>query len=125
MDHFDAAGRLVQGEGPTVIQRSALQPGAVPPGRAQAGIVRPGRNAWRVVRADRMAFLVDGACYFDRLDQCLRQARRSVWIVGWDFNADILLRPQDGAEAEPLGRILRARVEQTETLEVRVLIWAI
>ena len=99
-------------------------------GRAQAlpaagrtGILAPCRNCWRVAYADRGAVLVDGAAYFAGLDQALRAARRSIIILGWDFDASIRLRPQDGEDAETLGELLRSLVEARPELEIRILIW--
>ncbi len=85
-------------------------------------IIRPGRNAWRSAKADKLAFLIDGEEYYRRLDQVLRQAERSVFIIGWDFNPDILLRPRD-PEGETIGALLRRMVEEKPTLEIRILVW--
>jgi phosphatidylserine/phosphatidylglycerophosphate/cardiolipin synthase-like enzyme len=83
----------------------------------------PGVNAWCVERADRLAFLVDGAEYFHALAASLPLARRSLWIVGWDFNPDIRLGPPE-ADMPTLGRLLRDLVETHDGLEVRLLVWA-
>ncbi|HEV7435137.1 MAG TPA: phospholipase D-like domain-containing protein [Pseudorhizobium sp.] len=84
-------------------------------------IIKPGLNAWRSAQAEKVAFLVDGAEYFQRLDQVLRQAQRSIFIIGWDFNPEIRLRP--GASEETLGQLLRDLVDANPELEVRLLIW--
>jgi phospholipase D1/2 len=52
-------------------------------------------------------------------------ARRSIWILGWDFNSRISLRPDGGPHTETLGELLRGLVEKREQLEIRVLIWAL
>jgi phosphatidylserine/phosphatidylglycerophosphate/cardiolipin synthase-like enzyme len=85
-------------------------------------IVKVGVNAWRAAVAERIGFMVDGAAYFTALDEAFRMARRTIWIVGWDFNPDIYLRPD--RPSETLGEFLRARVEANEALEVRILVWA-
>lgn len=85
-------------------------------------IIRPGRNAWGSARAKKLAFLVDGEEYFLRLDQVLRQAERSISIVGWDFNPDIRLKVREGDE-ETLGELLRRLVEEKPALQVRILVW--
>ncbi|SIQ11980.1 Phosphatidylserine/phosphatidylglycerophosphate/cardiolipin synthase [Rhizobium sp. RU35A] len=87
-----------------------------------ASIIQPGRNAWREAVADKAAFLIDGAAYYRRLEQVLLEARSSIFIVGWDFNPDIRLRPDDG-DGPTLGEILRARVEAEPALTVRILVW--
>jgi phosphatidylserine/phosphatidylglycerophosphate/cardiolipin synthase-like enzyme len=91
---------------------------------AISGIVAPGRNVWRIAKATRAAVLVDADCYFTRLEQALRLARRSVWILGWDLNGKIRLHPDDETHAETLGQLLRSLVEKHNELEIRLLIWA-
>ena len=87
-----------------------------------ARIIQPGRNAWREAVADKATFLIDGAAYYRRLEQVLLEARSSIFIVGWDFNPDIRLRPDDTG-SPTLGEILRARVEAEPALTVRILVW--
>lgn len=86
-------------------------------------IIRPGVNAWRVGRADRLKVLVDGDAYFRLLEGILRQARKEVWIVGWDFNPDIPIRP-DEPQSPSLGTFLRDLVTERPDLIIRVLVWA-
>jgi len=85
-------------------------------------ITRPGTNVWRSAKAERIAFLIDGEDYFRRLDEVLRQAEKSILIVGWDFNPDIRLRPRD-EDSETIGTLLRRAVEQKPELEIRILVW--
>jgi phosphatidylserine/phosphatidylglycerophosphate/cardiolipin synthase-like enzyme len=94
-------------------------------GGPSRSILQPGRNCWRVERAERAAVLVDGACYFAQLEQGLRSARRSILIVGWDFDGRIKLRPDLGEDAPALGDLLRSLVEVHPELEIRILIWSI
>jgi phosphatidylserine/phosphatidylglycerophosphate/cardiolipin synthase-like enzyme len=91
--------------------------------QARRAILQSGVNAWRIEQADKLAFLVDGDAYFFRLAQVLPHARRQICIVGWDFDPDIRLRPNDTA-GETLGGLLRRLVEQEEELEIRILVWA-
>jgi phosphatidylserine/phosphatidylglycerophosphate/cardiolipin synthase-like enzyme len=95
--------------------------------RLPAGpILKPGQNCWRVAQAERAAVLVDGAAYFAALEASLRQARRSIHIVGWDFDGSIRLRPDVGPEeSPPLGPLLRSLVEERPELEVRILVWSV
>ncbi|MFD1746755.1 phospholipase D-like domain-containing protein [Rhizobium helianthi] len=88
----------------------------------RADIIRPGRNAWRSSRCDRAAFLVDGADYYRRLEQVLLKARKSIFIVGWDFNPNIRLRPEIPG-SPTLGQILRQRVDTQNDLKVYILVW--
>ena len=86
----------------------------------------PGRNCWRVAQAHRAAVLVDGAAYFARLEAALRQARRSILILGWDFDGRIRLRPDvDPTNSPPLGPFLRSLVEAHSGLEIHILVWSI
>ncbi|MGE4042068.1 phospholipase D-like domain-containing protein [Pseudolabrys sp.] len=87
-------------------------------------ILRPGRNCWRVARAGRARVLVDADNYFRSLDASLEKARRSVLIMGWDFDASIRLRGDD-PNCPTLGDRLRALVEERPELEVRILIWSV
>ena len=84
-----------------------------------------GWNCWQTAVADRVGVLVHGADYFAALEDALRSARRSILIVGWDFDPRIRLRldvPEE--ESPPLGRLLRQLVEERPELEVRVLVWS-
>jgi phosphatidylserine/phosphatidylglycerophosphate/cardiolipin synthase-like enzyme len=86
-----------------------------------AGLLAPGRNAWRSETSARTAVMVDGFDYFRHLQQALRSARRSIMIIGWDF--DDAIRLTDDGPA--LGDLLRGLVEAHPDLEVRVLIWSV
>src|SRR6185295_14439138 len=84
----------------------------------------PGRNCWRVGRARRLAFLVDGESYFSAARAAMAAARRTVFILGWDFDSRIRLVPSaaDGYPEE-LGEFLRALVRERHALHVYVLSW--
>ncbi|ARQ13966.1 phospholipase D domain-containing protein (plasmid) [Rhizobium etli] len=73
--------------------------------------------------AEKAAFLINGNRYFAELARTLRQARRSVWIVGWDFNPDIRMEPEKSDET--LADLLHALAAANPTLEIRILIWAL
>jgi phosphatidylserine/phosphatidylglycerophosphate/cardiolipin synthase-like enzyme len=47
----------------------------------QGSIAREGRNCWRRARAHRVAFLVDGAAYFDAFAAATERARRSILML--------------------------------------------
>jgi phosphatidylserine/phosphatidylglycerophosphate/cardiolipin synthase-like enzyme len=87
-------------------------------------ILRPGDNCWRVEPASRAAALVDACAYYAALDEALRQARRSVIIIGWDFDGHIKLRADD-PDCPALGPFLRGLVEARPELEIRILIWSV
>lgn len=97
---------------------------AVP--RSPTSVFCPGRNCFDVVRAERVSVLIDGEDYFRHLESSLRQARRSIIIIGWDFDGRIRLRPQaDERESPPLGPLLHALVEANPELSVHILIWSV
>ena len=74
--------------------------------------------------SDRAAVLVDGEAYFAHLHDALQLARRSILILGWDFDGRIVLKPQDRT-CPPLGDMLRALVEKKPELHVDILIWSV
>jgi phosphatidylserine/phosphatidylglycerophosphate/cardiolipin synthase-like enzyme/membrane protein DedA with SNARE-associated domain len=90
------------------------------------GILQPGVNCWRIAQARRAAFLIDGAAYFSAFREAVRQARRSVFIIGWDINSKVeLLR--DGAITDDLPNslcdFLNAMIKRRRGLEIYVLGW--
>ncbi|MGH6924526.1 MAG: phospholipase D-like domain-containing protein [Propylenella sp.] len=89
---------------------------------AQAPILQPGRNCCSVSTARRAAVLIDAADYFACLETVLREARRSILILGWDFDAATRLRP-DHDGSPPFGDLLRSLVEERPELVVRILVW--
>jgi phosphatidylserine/phosphatidylglycerophosphate/cardiolipin synthase-like enzyme len=108
------------------ISRAILhdQPGAAPDAGTGGRILAPGRNCRVVARASRAAALVDAAAYFARLEQAFRLARRSITIVGWDFDARIVLCPEAGeGRAKPLSKLFLELVEAHPELEIRILVW--
>ncbi len=70
-----------------------------------------------------MDFLVDSASYFRFLETALAEAEREIWIIGWDFNADIRLRP-DKEGSERLGDFLVRLAEERPSLVIRILVWS-
>jgi phosphatidylserine/phosphatidylglycerophosphate/cardiolipin synthase-like enzyme len=88
----------------------------------QSPIIRVGANAWRSATADKVGFLIDADEYYAGLDDVFRQACKTIWIVGWDFNPDIFLKP--GQSSETLGELLRSLVEKNPALDIRILVWA-
>ena len=84
-------------------------------------ILEEGVTCWRIAPADRVAVLIDAAAYYLALLQAFRRARRSIMILGWDFDPGVRLDPTDpGTE---LRRLLPELVERRPELQVRLLIW--
>ena len=86
-----------------------------------------GRTCWRICHAERAAVLVDGAAYFGALRRALTEARRSVFMVGWDIDSRVeLLGPdRDPADDTPveLGEFLVDLVGRRPDLRVHLLLW--
>jgi len=84
-----------------------------------------GKNCWRIAQADRVAFLIDGASYFAAFMSAVERARKSVLIVGWDFDSRIQLqhdkKPQD--DAGQLLHVLKAVISRRKDLHIHILIW--
>ncbi len=96
------------------------------PGQDQShSLLSPGRNCWRVERAERFAVLMENAAYFEALRSALGKARRSIVILGWQFDPRTRLDPQsphDDHQAQ-IGHQLRMLVKARPELDVRLLIW--
>jgi phosphatidylserine/phosphatidylglycerophosphate/cardiolipin synthase-like enzyme/uncharacterized membrane protein YdjX (TVP38/TMEM64 family) len=89
-------------------------------------IFRPGDNCWRVTRSGRVAFLVDGAAYFEAFRRAAAKARRSILMVGWDFDSGVRLTPQaEPADGLPstLLPFLNELCERTPELTIHILAW--
>lgn len=91
-------------------------------GRGMRPILREGKTCWRRSRSARVAFLVDGKPYFAAAAQAMRNARRRITIIGWDFNSGICLQPDSG-EKSTLAEMLHRLVAAREELHVYILIW--
>lgn len=79
-------------------------------------------NAWRSDPAEKVGFIVDGADYYRALNEVLPQAEKRIWIIGWDFDPDILLEPLKSDRK--LGDYLHSIAEAKPELEIRILVWA-
>lgn len=92
-------------------------------------ILREGETCWRKSRADAAAFLVDGADYFAAVKAAMLNARRSIWILAWTFDALTRMQPdkveRSGAPetADRLGLLLLRLAALNPALDVRVLCW--
>ncbi|HEY1290097.1 MAG TPA: VTT domain-containing protein [Burkholderiales bacterium] len=89
-------------------------------------LLRPGHNACAVARAERLSVLVDAEAYFRAFHRAALRARRSITILGWDFNSQTRLHfdpvPQGGPPAL-LGEFLNYLVRRRRGLHVNVLNW--
>ncbi len=89
-------------------------------------ILQPGRNCWQMPNAARARVLIDAQVYFSALEKSLNRAKRSVMILGWDFDGDIRLCPDGSPNCDRrLGEFLRQLVEREPQLEIRILVWSL
>lgn len=82
----------------------------------------PGSNCWRVETAGRFAVLMENAAYFAALRSALEKARRSIVVLGWQFDPRTRL-DAEGSETSEVGHLLRMLVKTRPELDVRLLIW--
>jgi phospholipase D1/2 len=89
-------------------------------------ILRPGYNCCAVARAGRVALLIDAQAYFKAFYQAALRAKRSITILGWDFNSQTQLHfdavPEGGPPAL-LGNLLNYLVRRRRGLHINVLNW--
>ena len=93
--------------------------------QATAGLLVPGRNCWRIEHAKRLRFQVDGCEYFAALRAAITRAQRTVFILGWDIDSRIRLRPEGANDGFPetLADFLNAVVASRRALRMYVLSW--
>lgn len=88
-------------------------------------LLHSGKDCWRVETADRFAVLMENEAYFDALKSSLDKARRSIVILGWQFDPRTRLDPETrhGDRQAEIGHTLRMLVKSRPDLDVRLLIW--
>ncbi|MDB5649042.1 MAG: phospholipase D/transphosphatidylase, partial [Hyphomicrobiales bacterium] len=87
-------------------------------------IAREGDTCWRIARAHRAAFLVDGKAHYAAAKAAMLKARRSILLLGWEFDPRTRLepnKPDDGADA--IGAFLIDIAKRRPEIDVRLLIW--
>ncbi|HEV7274737.1 MAG TPA: phospholipase D-like domain-containing protein [Devosiaceae bacterium] len=90
-------------------------------------LIEPGRNCWRIERANRLALIVDAAAYFKAVKESILSARRSVYLIGWEFDTRIKFEPEGETleGSNKLGPFLRWIDKNRPDVEVFVLKWDI
>ena len=88
-------------------------------------ILKKGVNCQDVLDARRAAFIVDGEAYYAALHESFQQARRTIFLVGWDLHSDTRLVRGGNTSGYPtkLGEFLDALVSEKEQLHVYLLNW--
>ena len=86
-------------------------------------LARPGWNCWRVEQSGRFAVIADADDYFRAVRQAMLQARHSILMIGWDFDARIHLGDASDGGPAPLGDFVMWLARRRPTLQVRLLRW--
>lgn len=73
-------------------------------------------------RASRLAFLIDGASYFDAFLKVAAEAEQTLFVLGWDFDSRTRLQ-RDGDAPIELGQFLARLVKRRPELEIYLLVW--
>jgi phosphatidylserine/phosphatidylglycerophosphate/cardiolipin synthase-like enzyme len=87
-------------------------------------IARPQDTCWRVAHANRAALLIDGKAHYAAAKAAMLKARRSILLLGWEFDPRTRLEPHksdDGMDA--IGAFLIELAKQKPYLDVHLLIW--
>lgn len=99
----------------------------MPAGSEDSLLLEPGRNCWRVAQASRLSVIVDAEDYFRIARTAMLNARKQVLLIGWDFDARILLTrddPPDHPEApREVGAFITWLARRTPGLQVHILRW--
>ncbi|MBB6219838.1 phospholipase D-like domain-containing protein [Rhizobium leguminosarum] len=88
-------------------------------------LLQPSSNIWRAERADEFAIIIDADDYFAAARTAMASAQKSIFLVGWDFDASITLgRPGDHYEGPShVGDFLLWLTKKNPDLEIRLLLW--
>ncbi len=96
-----------------------------PPAGYSGSLLTPGDTVWRTELADRLSVLMENDAYFDALSSALDKAKRSIVVLGWQFDPRTRLDPEApmGDRQTEIGHKLRMLVRTRPELDVRLLIW--
>ncbi|MFO7971748.1 MAG: VTT domain-containing protein [Desulfobacterales bacterium] len=88
-------------------------------------IFKVSKNCWKLVSANRAAFIIDGQDYFRALHEAMRQARRSIMIVGWDLHSELRMIRNGNRDGYPdhLGKFLDFLAKKKNDLRIYLLSW--
>ncbi|UXU76316.1 MULTISPECIES: hypothetical protein [unclassified Paracoccus (in: a-proteobacteria)] len=82
-----------------------------------------GSECWDSAHADRFALIVDADDYFRHLRAAMLQARHSIMLIAWDFDARIRLGEPGDDGPERLGDFLLWLADRRPGLQIRLLRW--
>ena len=88
-------------------------------------VLAQGKTCWRKESASRASFLIDGAAYFAAFVGAVENARKAVYIAGWDINSRVSL-VRDSTQlsaAYRLDRFLNRMASGSKDLQIHILAW--
>ena len=82
-------------------------------------------NAWEITECDKATCLIDGEQYFPLLRQAIINAKRAVFIVGWDVDSRFELIKHDADDGMPttLKELVDTCAKKTPGLNIYILAW--
>ncbi|MEJ2391577.1 MAG: VTT domain-containing protein [Gammaproteobacteria bacterium] len=88
-------------------------------------ILRESSNYWRMVNAGRMAYIIDGESYFRAVREALCNAKRCIFIIGWDIHSEVRLVRSNNNDGYPekLGPLLDSLARERRQLNIYILDW--
>ncbi|PZM16466.1 phospholipase D-like domain-containing protein [Rhizobium tubonense] len=88
-------------------------------------LLKSSNNCWRIERADEFTILIDADDYYGAARSAMKAAKRSIFLVGWDFDASITLGHPDVEDDAPkgVGDFLQWLAKQNPGLDIRLLLW--
>jgi phospholipase D1/2 len=88
-------------------------------------LLAEGESCWRIARAERLSVIIDAADFFHYAKQAMLKAKRSIYLIGWDFDTRIRLEPgrKDAQRPDKLGRFLNALAKKNDKIDIRILKW--
>ncbi|TCM52193.1 phosphatidylserine/phosphatidylglycerophosphate/cardiolipin synthase-like enzyme [Rhizobium sp. PP-F2F-G48] len=88
-------------------------------------ILAEGETCWRTARADRLSVIVDAEAFFRHARTAMMKAKRSIVLIGWDFDTRIDLVPGKSTDGSPdkLGRFFNWLAKRNDALNIRILKW--
>lgn len=90
-------------------------------------LFEPGRNCWRVENASKFSVVIDAADYFRAARQAMLKAKKQILLIGWDFDARILMTRDDPPEypeaPREVGDFISWLIERRPELQVHILRW--
>lgn len=81
--------------------------------------------SWTTCHADKVAVIIDAAKFFYTAKLAMLEARHSILLIGWDFDARIALEPEKQTLPGPnrIGKFLNWVAGRNPRLDVRILKW--